>query len=284
MTGQPKMDMSADETAERSDLGACLSSIAENLTGIGKRLEAYARDIQDAKSHMWDARRDKHLLIDEMQDYTPVQYAVLSRLFKCRKTIPGDAAQSVSPYSGSTAEEIQRILRPAVQVKLARSYRSSWEIMRLALGIAPNAELVPMERHGEPPEVSVVRGRLELVGRLRTEVDDFRASEHRSLAIIAKTQNEATKLHRELRQNSVDAVLLDIGSTSFSNGVVVCSAHLAKGLEFDRVIVPDASAANYSSELDRNLLYIACTRAMHRLTVLSPKPLSQLLPRSAADA
>lgn len=79
-------------------------------------------------------------------------------------------------------------------------------------------------------------------------------------------------------------MLLDIGSTSFSNGVVVCSAHLAKGLEFDRVIVPDASAANYSSELDRNPLYIACTRAMHRLTVLSPKPLSQLLPRSAADA
>jgi DNA helicase-2/ATP-dependent DNA helicase PcrA len=226
----------------------------------------------------------KHLLIDEMQDYTPVQYAVLSRLFKCRKTILGDAAQAVSPYSASTAEEIQRILRPAVQVKLTRSYRSSWEIMQFALGIAPNAELVAMERHGQPPEVNLVRGRAELLGRLQGELDDFRASEHRSLAIITRTQKEAAKLHRELQQQGVDAVLLDVSSTSFLKGIVLCSAHLAKGLEFDRVIVPDASAANYSSDIDRSLLYIACTRAMHRLTVLSPGPPSDLLPGAAVAA
>lgn len=67
-------------------------------------------------------------------------------------------------------------------------------------------------------------------------------------------------------------------SAGFSTGVTVCTAYLAKGLEFDRVIVPDASASNYRTEMDRNLLYVACTRAMHRLTLLAVGEPSQLLP------
>jgi DNA helicase-2/ATP-dependent DNA helicase PcrA len=169
-------------------------------------------------------------------------------------------------------------------VKLTRSYRSTWEIMQFALAVAPNAELVAMERHGEPPEVVGCVGRPELLQRLATEVEGFRASPHRSLAIIAKTQKEAAKLHREMQQKGIDARLLDSGSASFTQGVVVCSAHLAKGLEFDRVIVPDGSAASYSTDIDQNLLYVACTRAMHRLTVLSPDLPSQLLPGSPIAA
>ena len=67
----------------------------------------------------------KHLLVDEMQDYTPVQYAVLARLFQCRKTILGDATQSVNPYSASTPERIESVLDGAFRVTLNKSYRST---------------------------------------------------------------------------------------------------------------------------------------------------------------
>jgi DNA helicase-2/ATP-dependent DNA helicase PcrA len=79
----------------------------------------------------------KHLLVDEMQDYTPVQYAVLSRLFLCRKTILGDVSQTVNPYSASSAETIERVFPQADIVKLYRSYRSTWEITAFAQRITP---------------------------------------------------------------------------------------------------------------------------------------------------
>ena len=74
----------------------------------------------------------KHLVVDEMQDYTPIQYAVLSRLFPCKKTILGDASQAVNPYS-STAADIEKIFPQADVVKLTQSYRSTWEITQFAL-------------------------------------------------------------------------------------------------------------------------------------------------------
>ncbi|MFW6027437.1 MAG: HelD family protein [bacterium] len=223
-------------------------------------------------------REVKHLLVDEMQDYTPVQYAVLGKLFTCRKTILGDAAQSVQPCGASGADEIRQVLRASAPVKLTKSYRSTWEIMQFALGIAPNDELEPMRRHGEPPKVIAYKNQRDAAAQISAEIEAFRTSSHQSLAIIAKTQKQAHMLHRNLAANGVEATLLDPGSAGFAAGIIVCAVHLAKGLEFDRVVVPDASARNYHTELDRNLLYVACTRAMHRLTVIAPGEPSKLLP------
>ncbi len=210
----------------------------------------------------------KHLLIDEMQDYTPVQYAVLGKLFSCRKTVLGDTSQSVNPYASSTAEQIRRGLLSATQVKLTKSYRSTWEIMQFALAIAPNPELEAMKRHGEPPRVVGCTRPAQMTERIVEEIRAFDESDHQSLAIIAKTQKQANRLHQSLIGNGIEARLLDAASIGFSTGVIVCTAHLAKGLEFDRVIVADAGAKNYHTEMDRNLLYVACTRAMHRLALL----------------
>ncbi len=223
-------------------------------------------------------REVKHLLIDEMQDYTPVQYAVIAELFRCRKTILGDATQAVNPEGAGEARRIREVLKTSVPVKLTKSYRSTWEIMQFALGIAPNDELVAMERHGEPPEVVTCARRRDLVDRIAREIEALEASAHQTLAVIAKTQRQADDLHRRLSERGVALRLLDPASAGFGHGPVVCTAHLAKGLEFDRVVVADASAANYRSEIDRNLLYVACTRAMHRLTVLALGEPSPLLP------
>ncbi len=227
----------------------------------------------------------KHLLVDEMQDYTPVQYAVLARLFKCRKTILGDATQSVNPYSASTPERIEQVLEGAWRVTLNKSYRSTWQIMQFALKISPNPDLVAMERHGPDPDLSVVTSQKEALAHIVGAVRDFRASDHTSLAVLAKTQGQAKRLYKALAAAGVETRLLEEGSTGFSTGVVVCTPHLAKGLEFDRVIIPDASEAVFSTEMDRNLLYVACTRAMHRLSLISVGNPSEFLPvAEPADA
>jgi len=219
----------------------------------------------------------KHLLVDEMQDYTPVQYAVLGKLFQCRKTILGDITQSVNPSSASAAESIRRILKATPPMTLTKSYRSTWEIMQFALGICPNAALQPMRRHGETPVLTACTTGQACASGIVAEIERFAASPHRTLAIIARTQKQANKLHRQLAESGADVRLLDPGSGSFSSGVVVCTPHLAKGLEFDHVILADVSDKNYrNTAADRGLLYIACTRAMHRLMVFytgEPSPL-----------
>ena len=228
--------------------------------------------------------RVKHLLVDEMQDYTPVQYAVLNRLFDCRKTILGDASQAVNPYSASRAQDIAEVLGSAARVTLNKSYRSSWEIMQFALAIVPNPDLVAMERHDEVPQVITLGSRARAMNEIARAIADFEATEHTNLALIAKTQKAAARLHRDLQKAGVETRLLGANSKGFASGVMVCTAHLAKGLEFDRVIIPDANATTYHTEMDRNLLYVACTRAMHRLSLISVGAPSRFVPVRAAAA
>jgi DNA helicase-2/ATP-dependent DNA helicase PcrA len=103
----------------------------------------------------------------------------------------------------------------------------------------------------------------------------FRNSSHRTLGIICKTSSQAKRLSEILKSNDVS--LLTPESTSFREGVVITTIPLAKGLEFDEVIIPYASADYYQTELDRSLLYIACTRAMHQLTLTYTKERSRFL-------
>jgi len=208
----------------------------------------------------------KHLLIDEMQDYTPIQYAVISRLFRCRKTILGDASQRVNPYSASSAEAIEQVFPQADVVKLLRSYRSTMEITAFAQRLYRNPDLIPMERHGEEPEVKGFDNNVDEATEIKRLVANFKESTRQSLGIICKTREQAIYLDKEI--NGEDIHLLTTDSTSFSDGIIITTAHLSKGLEFDEVIIPFASSRNYNTEVDKSMLYIACTRAMHKLTLL----------------
>jgi DNA helicase-2/ATP-dependent DNA helicase PcrA len=222
--------------------------------------------------------RTKHLLIDEMQDYTPVQYRVIQRLFPCRKTLLGDAGQSVNPYGSSTAETIRQVFAGSKVMKLCKSYRSTFEITDFAQRIRHNAELEPVVRHGEKPVIMQFEtSQAEIAGIARL-MADFRQSDHTSLGIVCKTELQAAELCEKLKSmeskkaDSVsdfvgDIFFLSSRSSTFARGVVITSAHVAKGLEFDEVIIPQAAATNYRSEIDRGMLYIAATRAMHRLTI-----------------
>lgn len=209
----------------------------------------------------------KHVLVDEMQDYTPVQYAVLSRLFTCKKTILGDCNQSVNPYSSSSITEIKKIFPEANTVELLKSYRSTMEIIRFAQQINRNSRIIPIERHGPCPEIKKANGRSDEIAQIKKIIAKFQESENRTLGIVCKTQSQAENLYQEIRNSSKGVYLLNFNSDQFHEGIIVTSSHLAKGLEFDQVIVPFADAENYKTDMDRSLLYIACTRAMHRLTL-----------------
>lgn len=217
----------------------------------------------------------KHLLVDEMQDYTPVQYAVLSRLFSCRKTILGDVSQTVNPYSASSAETIERVFPQADIVKLYRSYRSTIEITSFAQRITPNPHIIPLERHGPEPTITRYNSREEELAAIQQVMKEFKSSGNHSLGVICKTQRQAKEVQQALQ--AFDVQLLTEESTTFKEGVVLTTAHLAKGLEFDAVVVPFASARNYSTEVDKSMLYVACTRAMHQLALTCTGPVSTFL-------
>lgn len=209
----------------------------------------------------------KHLLVDEMQDYTPIQYKVLAKLFPCRKTILGDAKQSVNPYSATTYEQIQRVLHGSEVMKLCKSYRSTYEITEFAQHIARNEDLEAIERHGDTPVVAVLPTEKKETAWMEDTVRSFLQGPNASMGIICKTVKQADKLYEAIRQLSDKTCLLTEESVAFVNGVVITTAHMAKGLEFDEVIVPHVNDRNYHTEMDRSMLYVACTRAMHKLYV-----------------
>ncbi|MEX0771467.1 MAG: 3'-5' exonuclease [Balneolaceae bacterium] len=209
----------------------------------------------------------KHLIVDEMQDYTAVQYAVLSKLFPCNKTILGDANQNVNPYSSTTAEDIAEIFAESDSVTLTTTYRSTWEIAQFTKRISSNVVIDPIERHGDEPEIlgfETVNAEKKAILEMAVE---FQNSDDQSLGILCKTQKQAKKLHSYLKKHLDDLYLLTPEESALHSGILITSVHLAKGLEFDRVIVPHVTAENYSTDVDRSMLYIACTRAMHRLTL-----------------
>ena len=207
----------------------------------------------------------KHLLIDEMQDYTPIQYAVLSKWFPCKKTILGDSSQSVNPYSSTTLQEIKRMFPEAETIELLKSYRSTLEIMTFAKALNPGSRLVPVERHGEQPQLIECTDVQEEWNQIRELCLEFSQSDHHSLGIVCKTRKQAETVYQGIQDVQAPVCLLDFHSEQFHEGITVTFSHMAKGLEFDRVIIPFANADNYSTDLDKSLLYIACTRAMHSL-------------------
>ncbi len=219
----------------------------------------------------------RHLVIDEMQDYTPIQYKVLSRLFICNKTILGDINQSVNPFSSSSPQHIQSVVGDAECMTMHKSYRSTFEITNFTKRIAPELNIEAIERHGECPGIHGFKKAADETDFIKKEVELFTASGYNSLGIICKTYEQAKQLFDMLTVTRRPISLLDPGSAVFTGGIVVTTAHQAKGLEFDQVIVPFTSNINYLNTMDRQMLYVACSRAMHRLHLTFTGELTKLI-------
>ena len=162
-------------------------------------------------------------------------------------------------------------------MKLCKSYRSTSEITDFAQNILSNNELETVSRHGEKPQILKMKNSEAEISAIADLIRDFKKSAYQSLGVICKTQLLAKDISDRLKLYTEDVHFLSNQSSTFIQGVVITSAHMAKGLEFDEVIVPQANDDNYSSEIDRSMLYVAVTRAMHKLVLTYDGKISSLI-------
>ena len=209
----------------------------------------------------------KHLFIDEMQDYTPTQYAYFNRVFACPKTVLGDVNQMADPFLNIGDEDTAREVLggdKCVKFNINTSYRSTYEIATYANRFTPVA-ITPIDRHGDEPLVASCTPD-DQVDKIKEQVGVALKKGYTSVAIIARSAEEARRLGRLLQP--MGAQLLLSADTPYGGGIVVSTAFAVKGFEFDQVILADASDDLYANPWDDRLLYISVTRALHRLVIL----------------
>jgi len=216
----------------------------------------------------------KHVLVDEAQDYSPFQFEYLKCLFpSARMTVLGDFNQAIFAHASETADfqTLTRLYGPDETdvITLNRSYRSTKPIVEFTRGLVPGGErIIPFEREGEKPVLTKVADHDELHRSIASKVKDLRNRGYHTIAVICKSLAESTAAYEALK--GVDKIkLVKSGSAEYEQGVIVIPAYLAKGIEFDAVIIYNASAQVYGDERLRRLFYTACTRAMHHLELYS---------------
>lgn len=217
-------------------------------------------------------KRIKHLVIDEMQDYSYLQYVIIQNLFSCRMTILGDKAQTLDDTPCDATAFLQGIFGKKMRkIELLKSYRNTVEIARYAQKISKEENLDLLERHGKAVEeqqfssedalLKAIRERLSLAEDKERDGDKKR---YETAAVLTLTQEEAYDLYRLLKQEGIQVSYVDRDSSVFQKGLTVTTFYLAKGLEFDQVF---ALCWDKRNPLWKQAQYICATRALHELYV-----------------
>lgn len=204
----------------------------------------------------------KHLVIDEMQDYSYLQYEILKGLFPCKMTILGDRAQTMEAKEQDVLTFLPKILGKQMRkIIMDKSYRNTVEIASYANQITGVTDVRLFERHGKPVEekrFETLEEALEqMLGSLCLEEDAYETA-----ALITMTEAEASQAFAYLKERIPDISYLDKNSSSFKKGLTVTTFYLAKGLEFDQVF---ALCRKEKTPLLRQAEYICATRALHEL-------------------
>ncbi|MBB6637009.1 HelD family protein [Cohnella thailandensis] len=219
-----------------------------------------------------------HIVIDEAQDYSPLQLAVLAGRQRIPSlTVLGDLQQGIHDYAGIRSwTELSDLFAKddTAYYELDRSYRSTTEIIEFANRILSGMEgevkpAVPVFRSGDPVEtVAVEASSSALAKEIASTIQAWSGGTGIStIAVLCRTAAKSKLLHAELQKAGVEASLLQADQQAYHGGITVLPSYLSKGLEFDAVILADADRESYAAE-DAKLLYVACTRALHRLKVL----------------
>ena len=213
----------------------------------------------------------KQVVIDEVQDYYPLQLAIIQGLYgDARFTVVGDIAQSIERNGKlSIYDEMHNILKKskAVRISLNRSYRASFEIneftKRLAVGMT---DCISFPRHEEQPGIMTADSEGKLLEAMIEKINSHFSEGFETVAVLCKTMKEAETLYLSLK-DQIKLKLVDGSNIDTEKGCLIMPIYAAKGLEFDAVLVYGVDHVNYCTELDRRLLYVACTRALHRLNL-----------------
>ncbi|MDU1566112.1 MAG: RNA polymerase recycling motor HelD [Clostridium sp.] len=213
----------------------------------------------------------KYVIIDEAQDYTPLQYEILYKLLNNASiTILGDLNQSINPFMnlGSYTNILDIFPKDETCIiNLTKSYRSTIEITEFSKKLlSNNVNYECVARRGDKPIVLGFSDENNIKEQLLKDIKTYKEKGYKSIGIITKTIKEAQDVHNFLKDKvKVNALLND--EDEYVNDTLVIPAFLAKGLEFDVVLIYNAGDENYDCEKERLLLYTACTRALHILRI-----------------
>lgn len=219
------------------------------------------------------ARMIRYVIVDEAQDYSPFQFAYLRKLFpRARFTLLGDWNQGIFSHAekaGGYSSIGELLNEDTVEtIQLVKSYRSTREIMEFAQAILPYGEpLEPFSRSGEKPWIEQAGSRQELHRKICDSIKEMTAEGAQSIAVICRTERETLHAFEHLWQHIPQLRLITKDTQHFASGVWILPAYLAKGLEFDAVLLYETGQNSYAKERERKLLYTACTRALHRLHI-----------------
>lgn len=205
----------------------------------------------------------KQVVIDEAQDYTKLQYLIIKNTFKTANyTILGDVNQTINPYyKYDSLEVLKDIFDSSKYLELNKTYRSTSKIIEYTNNIL-GLEHVSAIRNNNARDV-VIRNSEEYNDILNDLNDLIKIS--KSVAIITKDNTECDKIYDYLK-DKIDIVKIDNGSDKFSRKLVIVPSYIAKGLEFDSVIVYTSKDNKYTKD-EKYLFYVACTRSQHNLIV-----------------
>lgn len=223
----------------------------------------------------------KYVIIDEAQDYTPLQYEIFYKLFKsANMTILGDINQSINPFMNvGDYNNIPNVLEnDTCIINLSKTYRSTMEITRFSRQLLTKAiDDGYVERHGDEPKVIGFAEKNYMDKKLIEDIKAYKQKNYKSIGIITKTARETREVYEFLKENNIDVEAITKDDDEYVNGVLVIPSYLSKGLEFDVVIIYDASDERYNSEDERLLLYTCCTRALHVLNIYYLGKITSLL-------
>ncbi len=217
-------------------------------------------------------RNIRQVVIDEAQDYYPLQYVIFRMLFPNGKfTVLGDICQTLGKSETlSLYEQIQEILekKKSTLVTLNKSFRCTNEILKFSQQfLKQELNVESFNRSGDQPKIVSAASHEELLQEIVQEVSICREKGLETICLICKTQKNAARLYEDLKSRIAVQLRTDQDTESIK-GTFLMPVCLAKGLEFDAVIVCDGDAENYYSPDDKNLLYVECTRALHRLSLM----------------
>ena len=214
-----------------------------------------------------EERPVKHLIIDEMQDYTYLQYRLIEKVFPCAMTILGDKAQTMEDKPRDVLEFLPSIFgKELYKVELNKSYRSTKEITEYAAGILGLDTISSIDRHGSAVNEQSYEDEDNLVSELIDTLRDCITRDD-TVAVLCANASRAKEIYTLLNENEWNTTLSLITSdtTTFNTGISVAPFYLTKGLEFDGVCIIDDIMP--SDDLHKQALYVEATRALHELHI-----------------
>lgn len=221
----------------------------------------------------------EHVIVDEAQDVAPLEFELLRRSSRNQSfTIMGDLAQGIYSHRGITSwNQISQVFRetPPLYKEINTSYRSTFEILTMARRVLetmqkPDSRIglpQPIARRGSPPKFHHLTDPTELEARLWQVVLEERKAKHKNIAIICKSVADCKSIERSLKKVTNEELSVATSADfKYDGGVLILPVHLAKGMEFEVVMLANVDHKTYSSdEFDGRLLYVAITRALHML-------------------